>query len=280
MFSRTLAFSLSLVALVAAQEKYGPADLQTEASQAHLQQSGIVPSLLPSFNPVGYLNVTFPAVGPIAPGQALSEDQVHDQPSIVFTAANSSSTYNGTTTVIMADAGPVGTDESQGQTRHWLVYGASLSGNGPYTLDTTTGTNVTEYAGPAPPPGSGAHRYVIMLFEQTDSFNEPGDAGTGVQTFNLTGYIQSSGLGPLYAATYFTVENGTATATPSSTAPVQTSTLPAFQAVSGSGTGTASGSGHSPSSTGGSGSNGAASVKVNLAAGMLAALPLLGAALL
>ncbi|TFK55303.1 PEBP-like protein [Heliocybe sulcata] len=276
MFASTALFSVALASLAAAAESYTQGDLQTEASVAHLTQSGIVPSLLPTFDPLGYLNVSFPAVGAIGPGQALTQDQVHDQPTVVFTAANSSVSYSGTTTVIMADAGPVGTDESQGQTRHWLSYGASITGNGPYTLDTSSGTNVTEYAGPGPAPGSGAHRYVIMLFEQTSSFNEPADAGSGVQTFNLTGYIQSSGLGPLYAATYFTVENGTATQAPSSTAPVATSTLPAFQGLSGSGTTT--GGSNSPSSTGGS-SSGAMSVKVGLGA-LLAAVPLVGAALL
>jgi len=276
MFSRAALFSLCLASFAAAAGSYTEGDLQTEASIAHLTQSGIVPSLLPVFNPLGYLNVSFQAVGQISPGQALTETQVHDQPSIVFTAANSSVTYTGTTTVIMADAGPVGTDESQGQTRHWLSYGASLAGNGPYTLDTSKGTNVTDYAGPGPAPGSGAHRYVIMLFEQGSSFNEPTDAGTGVQTINLTGYIQSSGLGALYAATYFTVENGTATATPSFTAPVATSTLPAFQALSGSGTATSAS--HSASSTGSS-SSGAMSVRSGLGA-LLAAVPLVGAALL
>ena len=78
----------------------------------------------------------------------------------------------------MADADIVGTDESNGQTRHWLVNGASLTGtssptflgclrnlmgfipgdSAPYTLSIDDGTAVTEYAGPAPASGSGAHR--------------------------------------------------------------------------------------------------------------------------
>lgn len=78
----------------------------------------------------------------------------------------------------MADADIVGTDESAGQTRHWLVNGASLTGasssislaylfdltyftsgdSAPYTLSIDNGTAVTGYAGPAPASGSGAHR--------------------------------------------------------------------------------------------------------------------------
>ena len=47
---------------------------------------------------------------------------------ITVTPANSSVSLSGNYTVVMVDAGPVGTDETQGQTRHWLVNGASISG--------------------------------------------------------------------------------------------------------------------------------------------------------
>jgi hypothetical protein len=83
----------------------------------------------------------------------------------------------------MADADVVGTDESVGQTRHWLVNGVTLK-NGDFFLvfffsftrltdwiystyypgtsglnvSTTDGVAVTDYAGPAPPAGSGPHR--------------------------------------------------------------------------------------------------------------------------
>lgn len=104
-----------------------------------------------------------------------------DQPNITVTPANSSISdlTSSKYTVVMADADIVGTDESNGQTRHWLVNGASLSGtsrsfprspfhlltircnlgdSAPYTLSIDDGTAVTEYAGPAPADGSGAHR--------------------------------------------------------------------------------------------------------------------------
>ena len=99
-----------------------------------------------------------------------------------MTPANSTVQLNGAFTLVMADAGPVGTDETQGQTRHWLVNGVTLSGvfasllpsfhrpnalattgSSPSTVNTTTGTAITQYAGPAPASGSGAHRSVLTV---------------------------------------------------------------------------------------------------------------------
>jgi hypothetical protein len=89
----------------------------------------------------------------------------------------------------MADADIVGTNESTGQTRHWLVNGVVLKAGTPtppagdfffslslnvsdwiypdnssnssttqMNVSTTDGTAVTAYAGPAPAAGSGPHR--------------------------------------------------------------------------------------------------------------------------
>ena len=100
-------------------------------------------------------------------------------PSLSVTPANSSVALSGNFTIVMADAGPVGTDESAGQTRHWLVNGATVSngrfcliyklldnshslyiGSAPLTVSTTDAVAITKYGGPAPPAGSGPHRYV------------------------------------------------------------------------------------------------------------------------
>lgn len=46
--------------------------------------------------------------------------------SIVF--ANSSVSSHGNYTLVMVDANVIGTNESSGQTRHWLVNGVTLTG--------------------------------------------------------------------------------------------------------------------------------------------------------
>jgi hypothetical protein len=58
--------------------------------------------------------------------------EVAAAPEITVVPANSSVSLTGNFTLVMADADVVGTDESVGQTRHWLVNGVTLK-NG--TLD-------------------------------------------------------------------------------------------------------------------------------------------------
>ncbi|KAI0303374.1 phosphatidylethanolamine-binding protein [Multifurca ochricompacta] len=197
------------------------------AIEAHFTGAGLVPSLLSSFDPSALITVTFPGVGAISPGQSLTKDRGTD-PRNLLVPANSSVTLQGNYTLVMADADVVGADESVGQTRHWLVNGVTLTGSSPLNVSTTGGVAVTEYAGPAPPAGSGAHRYVILLLPQPSSFSPPANLSqpnVGVSVFHLTDYISTSHLGVPVAGMYFDVEQGTATATPSPTSPVVSSTL-------------------------------------------------------
>jgi len=240
--------------------------LGIQAIEAHFTNAGLVPSFLATFDPSALFTLDFAGVsGDISPGEPLTQTQVAPTPSLVVTPANSTVATSGNFTLAMVDAGPVGTDESQPQTRHWLVNGVTLTGSSaPFNVSTAGGLAVTDYAGPAPASGSGAHRYVIMLYEQPSTFTAPSGLNTanvGVSTFDFSSYVKSSGLGPLVAAIYFTVEVGTATSSVSATSPVITSTLPAATATSASASssGTTSGSSApSPSSN----SNGSQTSKV------------------
>ncbi|THH07259.1 hypothetical protein EW146_g9374 [Bondarzewia mesenterica] len=247
-----VALALSFASLVTAQSN-NPA-LQIQAIQAHFSNAGLVPSLLSTFNPSAILNLTYSGVGTISPGQQLTKDQVSPTPQLAITPANSTVKLEGNYTLVMADADVVGTDETKGQTRHWLVNGVTLTGSSaPLNVSTESGVAVTSYAGPAPASGSGTHRYVILLLPQSSNFSPPQNlstAGVGVSVFNLEDYISSSKLGAPIAGTYIDVEEGTATSTPSATSAVVTSTLPAAQSTgsssaSSSGTSTA----HTTSST-------------------------------
>lgn len=52
--------------------------------------------------------------------------EVAAAPEITFVPTNSSVSVTGNFTLVMADADVVGTNESVGQTRHWLVNGVTL----------------------------------------------------------------------------------------------------------------------------------------------------------
>ncbi|KAF8964645.1 phosphatidylethanolamine-binding protein [Flammula alnicola] len=158
----------------------------------------------------------------------------------------------------MVDADVVGSKLPNGQTRHWLVNGVTVSGS---TVANSSAIGITVYAGPAPAAGSGPHRYVVTLYSQPSTFTPPAafsQPNMGVSTFDFNAYVKDSGLGPLVAATYFTVEEGTATASIPPTSAVVTSTLVATSSKASS-SGSATGSGAAPSATTHSGASSLAS---------------------
>jgi len=216
---------LSLALLLPfAQAQTNDSALQIAAIEAHFKQSQIVPQLLSSFEPSALLTVNYAGVGDITPGQPLTEDQSASAPSVTVTSANSSAQLTGKFTITMVDADIVGSDLSKGENRHWLVNGVTIA-NG--TVSNSSATAITAYAGPGPAAGSGPHRYVIMLYAQPDSFKAPANLSqpVGVTLFDVNAYAKDSGLGPLVAATYMTVEEGTATVSIPATSSVVSSTL-------------------------------------------------------
>jgi hypothetical protein len=238
MISFSIILSLTLLPFVIAQSS-DPA-LQIEAIEAHFTASGIVPSLLSTFDPSAILTLNYAGTGDISPGQALKKDQVGPIPSVTVTAANSSVELSAKFTLAMVDAGPVGSDQSKGVTRHWLVNGVTVSSS---KVSNATATAITEYAGPAPPSGSGPHRYVVILYAQPSTFTPPkafSEPNIGVSVFDVNAYAKDSGLGAVIAATYITVEEGTATVSLSATSAVVTSTLASVTSSSGNLSGTSS----------------------------------------
>jgi hypothetical protein len=114
-------FALSFLGLLANSKSSDDTALGIAAIQAHFKNADIVPDLLPSFNPSAIMNVAFPGVGPISPGQNLSMPQTATGPDVTITPANSSVPTTGNFTLMMVDVRAVGTNESNGQIFHWLV---------------------------------------------------------------------------------------------------------------------------------------------------------------
>jgi len=227
LLATTIALSL-LGSLVNAQSANDTA-LGIAAIKAHFRNADLVPSLLSSFAPTAVMTVNFPGVGDISPGENLTMQQVASAPNLTIVTAAASLT--GNFTLVMADADVVGTDEATaGQTRHWLVNGVTLisTSSTSFNVSTSSGVAVTQYAGPAPPIGSGPHRYVLLLLPQSSTFSPPANLSqpnVPVSLFNLTGYIKSSHLGAPIAAMYFDVQQGASTVTLSQTSAVISSTL-------------------------------------------------------
>ncbi|KAF9495999.1 PEBP-like protein [Pleurotus eryngii] len=227
---------IALASFVVAQSASNPA-LEVEAIKVHFRQAGIVPAGLPTFDPSAVLVADYAGVGGASPGQALTRAQVGPAPAITVTPANSSVPLSGAYTLAMVDFGAVGSDQSAGVTRHWLVNGVTIDNN---AVSNASAIAITQYAGPAPPAGSGPHRYAFLLFSQPDSFAPPADfsqPNIGVSLFDINAYARDSGLGVIVAGNYITVEEGTATASLSATSAVETSILAPVSTSSGASSG-------------------------------------------
>ncbi|KAG8864736.1 hypothetical protein FRB96_003321 [Tulasnella sp. 330] len=252
----------ALAAFVASPVFAAPA---TPLAIATLQQEFVnallTPSVVPTFNPVALLNVTFASVGSITTGQAIPEASVAAMPNInvVGTDADfaTGGAFNSSTkyTIMMIDGDVPGAANAQGVNTHYLQNDLSY---GTLTADVLTFTNTTpaviNYAGPGPASGSGPHRYTILVYAQPSTFTAPATpaAGSSVTMIDFPTYLSSAGFTNALAGTYFTVEVGTATVSFSSTTAVNTATLSVASAsasAAGTATGTATGSGAAPTST-------------------------------
>ncbi|KAF8136242.1 phosphatidylethanolamine-binding protein [Boletus edulis] len=163
-----------------------------------------------------FLAVSFKGLGKIAIGQPVSREQALYEPNLSLTAANASVTLQGVYTIVMADAGPPGADQSHGQRRHWLVNGATIPAPTNANVSMVGATAVTRYIPPNPPVGDGPHRYAILVFAQPADFLPPADLlweNTGGGIFAVEDYVRYTKLGSIVAASYFTCQRGPATAT-------------------------------------------------------------------
>ncbi|KAJ3527622.1 hypothetical protein NMY22_g9723 [Coprinellus aureogranulatus] len=143
----------------------------------------------------------------------------------------------------MIDVDYVGADISGGVTRHWLANGVTIGDDN--TVSNATATTITPYGGPWPAPGSGSHRYIVALYQQPADFAAP-EGFTGpleISKMDFLKYVEDSNLGPLVAANYINVEEGTSTLSAVATSAVVSSTLaPGSSATTGTGTTRSAGS--------------------------------------
>jgi phosphatidylethanolamine-binding protein (PEBP) family uncharacterized protein len=212
MLTASLITVLSSLLLVNAQKN---AQIETESIQAQFSNAYLVPDLISSFNPAGFLTVGFGGQNTdVAPGTLLAVADTQTQPTVTFTAANSSVTPGTTFTLAMVDPGAIGVLSTPGPTRHWLVNNVTIGSNGALTIPASAQA-ITAYGAPLPSADDPPHRYTILLWEQPASFAPTGDLanpGQPITQFDLNSYVTSSGLGPVVAGWYFTCTQGTATA--------------------------------------------------------------------
>ncbi|CAF1566343.1 unnamed protein product [Adineta ricciae] len=126
----------------------------------------------------------------------LTKEETQSQPKVEVENVDEK-TYR---TLIMIDPdAPSRTDAVKGPVLHWLV--ANFQDK-----DLKDGQTLYTYRGPAPPAGSGPHRYIFFLYQSIDKIPENKIELEQRLRFPLEQFIVDNRLG-LLTATYFTVDN-------------------------------------------------------------------------
>ncbi|KAG4028561.1 hypothetical protein MFRU_020g00050 [Monilinia fructicola] len=137
--------------------------------------------------------------------QYLPRALAQSAPEISYAVPDPSSTY----IVVMLDLdAPFPSLGVLGPILHWIQPGFKA---GPDNVLTSDAPFVANYIGPAPPPGSGPHRYSFYLFEQPEDFDGNKYAPAGGKPlsnwfrmrYDLDNWQKTAKLGEPLAANYF-----------------------------------------------------------------------------
>ncbi|MCO5613912.1 hypothetical protein L7F22_068191 [Adiantum nelumboides] len=198
-----------------------------------LEGARVIPNLI-SANQLqlrGLLNQQFGSSN-VTTGQLVGAvDDVKSMPtwSVEYSSQASSSGQfvNASYTVMTLDPGAP-SDQPRNVVRHFLANNI--------TLNTATGglkntsKPIAGWFAPAPPVGSGVHRYTTLVFRQPQNFTLPANLQNRNETidtnFNLAQYIQQTNLGPIVAANFFLLQNSDTSASVTASGVISTSSVP------------------------------------------------------
>ncbi|CRK29712.1 hypothetical protein BN1723_003589 [Verticillium longisporum] len=193
---------------------------------------GIVPDVLAAFNPTVAFYASYntgdgQGAALIAPGTELSTaEAVAPQEFSVEGIANATNVTDSTRFIIVMvgpDA-PSRANPTNRSIRHYLAGNFTVGTNVSSVLSTAStlvnsSAPFTSYGPPAPPAGTGVHRYIYLLYVQPEALNGSSSLPALVQ------FRTQAGLGPAIGGTYFTIDaaGGNGTAEGSGNSPVPSS---------------------------------------------------------
>jgi len=126
-------------------------------------------------------------------GETLQKDKTGQQPTVKFEKIK-----DKLVTLIMVDPdAPSQTNATNRSWLHWLI--VNIREN-----DISSGKVVAEYNGPAPPSGSGPHRYVLLVLPQSDSIENIPQIPR--PKFDIAKFIRDYSLAEPTYGNFYTVE--------------------------------------------------------------------------
>ncbi|KAJ8515032.1 hypothetical protein ONZ45_g7515 [Pleurotus djamor] len=149
-------------------------------------QSKLVPDVIPSFDPLGLLEVVYTVPSSnetirVRPGMNLTVSQTAAPPRLGLSGLPPAASSASFVAVLVDPDAPTPQNRSLAEFLHVISGDLVLSGSlGSSTSELVNRTQATvEYVGPGPPPGSDPHRYAFLVFS---SRNAAGSASTPFST--------------------------------------------------------------------------------------------------
>jgi len=141
-------------------------------------------------------------------GNILTVEQTHAQPRLHFP-----SEIGAFYALVMCDPDAPSADRPDFRNYlHWLVL--NIPGKGADHVDTHQGDTISPYMGPAPPAGTGFHRYCFVVYKQEklidivaanwDSKIEKNEAR---KSWSLDNFVQQLGNPELHAGNFFKAQH-------------------------------------------------------------------------
>ncbi|CAE7174957.1 unnamed protein product [Rhizoctonia solani] len=217
-FQLLVALSLSGLASVLA-SPYSKYPTLAEVKEKFYSE-GIVPDVLPSFNPTSFIYLTYTGdlsdgsnAKVVFPGTSFVRNDTLVPPQFSVEGVK-----GGPYVVAMVDPdAPSRADPTLGQIRHLLAANFTVSNTRSeyvprsYVVKNSTAA-FSEYRAPTPPVGSGPHRYIALLYSQPKNFDVSSLNASDIRLFNISAFAARSGLGEPLAGTFLTVEQKNTTA--------------------------------------------------------------------
>lgn len=142
----------------------------TQAFSEQLKKSGVFPDVINEFNPSAVLQIDYGNGHQVTMGNELLPSDTQARPTIglSFTKPTKGKSY---TLVVTDPDAPRRGDPTWSEFAHFLVTGIKpeVAEGEPYMVDFAKTVPLLTYMGPGPPPATGLHRYVFILFEESGS---------------------------------------------------------------------------------------------------------------
>lgn len=194
MFTGTKLLS-SLVVLIIGVSSEPQSDVQANMTRL-LHEMHIVPEVIQTV-PTNVLKVEYPSGVSVNLGNELTPTQVKDEPTVSWDA-DPKANY----VLCMTDPdAPSRKEPKFREWHHWLM--GNIKGS-----DLEGADHLSRYIGSGPPPDTGLHRYVFLLYKQPkfivfDELRLLANSGDGRANFSISKFAEKYELGEPIAVNFF-----------------------------------------------------------------------------